>query len=52
MRLIDADALIKALGIGETCVDCQYVDGIFCRKSADLIDACDFACERMDEVDL
>lgn len=42
MRLIDADALNEALGVGKDCADCQYsVGGGFCHKGSDFVDACE-----------
>lgn len=41
MRLIDADALAEVLGIEEDCQDCQYKNGVFCKKSSDFVDACE-----------
>lgn len=41
MRLIDADALAEVLGIAEDCQDCQYKNGVLCKKSSDFVDACE-----------
>lgn len=42
MRLIDADALNEALGIGEDCTNCQYsVFAGFCSKGSDFVNACE-----------
>ena len=41
MRLIDADALADVLGIAEDCQDCQYKNGMFCKKSSDFVGACE-----------
>lgn len=41
MRLIDADALFKALGFAEPCSECDHVIGRFCADQiwADVCDA-------------
>lgn len=39
-RLIDADALIKVLGIAENCNYCQYQNGPLCDKHNSFVDAC------------
>ena len=41
MRLIDADALMDALGIADDCQDCQYQSSIFCSRSPDFVNACE-----------
>lgn len=41
MRLIDADVVMETLGIKSECVNCDYVDGIFCTKGKDFVDACE-----------
>lgn len=40
-RLIDADALMNALGIVDDCQYCQYQSSIFCNRSPDFVDACE-----------
>ena len=42
MRLIDADALNEALGVGKECADCRYAVGAaFCHRGSDFVDACE-----------
>lgn len=41
MRLIDADALIKTLGLADDCQACQYKTFIFCNRSPDFVVACE-----------
>lgn len=31
--LISKSALVKKLGIGNDCLDCQYVSGVYCQMS-------------------
>ena len=48
MRLIDADELLNALGIGEggDCNKCKFKkDVIFCERGKDFVDACKAICD-------
>ena len=45
MRLIDKDALMKALNIAYDCTDCEYKNGMFCNKSSDFVNACEAICD-------
>lgn len=45
MRLIDADALMDALGIAVECSDCANQAGAFCHKSSDFVNACEAICD-------
>ena len=48
MRLIDADALLNALGIGEggDCEKCNYNScDLFCGRGKDFVDACKAICD-------
>lgn len=40
MRLIDADALMKTLGIAQECENCVYQAGALCGQSKNFADAC------------
>lgn len=40
-RLIDADALIKTLGVADDCKDCPYQLSTFCVRGKDFVDACE-----------
>lgn len=46
MRLIDADALMKELGItSDDCCECEWGDGHgYCTRTSDFTDACDAIC--------
>lgn len=46
MRLIDADALMKELGItSDDCCECEWGDGHgYCTRTSDFTDACDSIC--------
>lgn len=41
MRLIDADALMKKLGMAQECEKCQNRMRIFCGLSPELMEVCD-----------
>lgn len=42
MRTIDADALLKVLGLGANCEECEEsVRGVYCAANPDLMDVCD-----------
>ena len=42
MRLIDADAFLKVLGLGANCEECEEsVRGVYCAANPDLMDVCD-----------
>ena len=41
MELIDKEALMEKLNIKEDCDDCDYHDGIFCKRYRSFVDACD-----------
>ena len=42
MRPIDADALLKVLGLGANCEECEEsVRGVYCAANPDLMDVCD-----------
>ncbi|MBO7682359.1 MAG: hypothetical protein J6T17_06355 [Clostridia bacterium] len=41
MRLIDADALLKKLGMANECKDCPNCSGPFCGLSSELMEVCD-----------
>lgn len=45
MRLIDADALIKTLGIADDCQDCPYQSYNFCGRDNDFVVACEAITE-------
>ena len=48
MRLIDADALLNALDIGEggDCNKCKFKkDVIFCERGKDFVDCCKAICD-------
>ncbi len=48
MRMIDADELLKKLGIGEggDCSKCKLQkNGFFCERGADFVAACAAICE-------
>ena len=48
MRLIDADALLNTLGIGEggDCEKCNYnACAIFCGRGKDFVDCCKAICD-------
>ena len=42
MRLIDADALLKTLGMAEECGKCQNSrNALFCALSSEMVDVCE-----------
>ena len=42
MRTIDADALLKVLGLGANCEECEEsVRGVYCAANPDLMNVCD-----------
>jgi len=45
MRPIDADALMKKLGIGKDCSVCEQHDTPYCRWKPDVVDVCEAICE-------
>lgn len=40
-NLIDRDALIAKLEITEGCLECKWVDGVYCKMSKTFADACE-----------
>ena len=45
MRLIDADALMKTLGIDKDCSVCEQNDAPYCRWKPDVVDVCEAICD-------
>lgn len=45
MRTIDADALIKRLGIADDCSECDKNKSPYCTWKPDVVDVCEAICD-------